>query len=198
MSMPKEKDPTLASLLGSSFALLQHGMDRAIEWGFGKIKESGEKIPVLSRKDRFADLEPNRTGVSLGRWLRGVITGKHADDAPELAEERKALATSPDSAGGHTIPKPLLAEFVDLLRAHGEAYRAYRRRVSMVVPLPPKDEAEERGAGDADRMLGGAERGGGVPASEPVRGSAGTKSPGLGIRCVWASILAAPRSQRLF
>ena len=29
----------------------------------------------------------------------------------------------------------------DLVHAHGDAYRAYRRRVSMVVPLPPKADA---------------------------------------------------------
>ena len=29
----------------------------------------------------------------------------------------------------------------DLVHAHGETYRTYRRRVSMVVPLPPKHGA---------------------------------------------------------
>lgn len=36
----KEADPAVAVLLGRAYAYLQHGMDRVIEWGFWKMKQS--------------------------------------------------------------------------------------------------------------------------------------------------------------
>lgn len=53
MEEAKTKQPAgnepenMAALLGKTFALVQHGMDKVIEWGFSKIKdipkEGGEK-----------------------------------------------------------------------------------------------------------------------------------------------------------
>lgn len=40
--MPKKDDPTLASLVGKSAAIVQHGLDKVIEWGFAKIKETSD------------------------------------------------------------------------------------------------------------------------------------------------------------
>jgi len=94
-------------------------------------RKSGERVHVLEHKQRVADLEPNKTGVSLGRWLRGVVLGDKADDSKELADERKALATTPDASGGYTVPKPLALDFIDLLRANMVLSQAGARTVPM-------------------------------------------------------------------
>jgi len=40
--MLKKDDPTLPGLIGQSFAILQHGLDRVVDWGFSKMKETGD------------------------------------------------------------------------------------------------------------------------------------------------------------
>lgn len=107
-------------------------------------RKTGERVPVLSHKDCLSDLQPNKTGVSLGRWLRGILTGKHADDAKKLEEEVKALATTPDASGGHTVPAPLAAEFIDLLRARTVISRAGAR----TIPMTSKTLAMAKLTGD--------------------------------------------------
>lgn len=47
--MPKKEEPTLASLVGDSFALIQHGIDHVIDWGFSKMKESEKEMPPVKK-----------------------------------------------------------------------------------------------------------------------------------------------------
>jgi len=48
MTTKKEtaQDPSLAEIAGEGFALLQHGIDRTIEWGFKKMKEAEKTKPT--------------------------------------------------------------------------------------------------------------------------------------------------------
>lgn len=94
-------------------------------------RKTGDVVPVLEHKHKLSDLQPNTTGVSVGRWLRAVLTGKHSHDHDELREETKALATSPDASGGYTVPAPLAAEFIDKLRARLVLSRAGVRTAPM-------------------------------------------------------------------
>lgn len=65
---PRQKKEDLASFavfLGSSFALLQHGMDKAIEWGLTKMRE----IPKESKEQTFE----NPTLRKVAKAGRGVL-----------------------------------------------------------------------------------------------------------------------------
>ena len=119
------------------------GLDRPEVW---VDRKSGEVIPVLTHKDRWSAGEPNTTGVSVGRWLRGVLTGKYSDDRKELSEEMKALATAPDASGGYTVPKPLAREFIDMLRDRMVLSRAGAR----TVPMTSKTLSIAKIVSDAD------------------------------------------------
>lgn len=107
--------------------------------------KTGETVPVLAHKDRYSDLQPNKSGMSFGRWMRGILTGKFADDRKELTEEMKALATSPDASGGYTVPEPLSREFIDLLRNNLVLSRAGAR----FVPMTSKTLSLAKLTGDA-------------------------------------------------
>lgn len=97
-------------------------------------RKSGAAVPVLDHKQQLSSIHPNTTGVTPGRWLRSVLVGRHNDDKNELSDELKALATTPDASGGYTVPQPLAAEFIDLLRAQSVLSRAGVR----TVPMPSK------------------------------------------------------------
>lgn len=81
--------------------------------------KSGARIPVLAHGDSLAALDSAAAAKapSIGRFLRGIICGSRADDANELAEERKALAITPDPSGGYTVAGALSARWIDALRA---------------------------------------------------------------------------------
>src|SRR5262245_50654658 len=55
--------------------------------------KTGQPVHALGHDARLGDLEPNKSGVSLGRWLRAITVGDKADDRTELAEQLKSLAT---------------------------------------------------------------------------------------------------------
>ena len=63
------EDPTLAEVVGGGFAVLQHGMDKAIFWGLRKMKDAQEKT------DPEADIEnPHlKRAAKVGRGLMGFI-----------------------------------------------------------------------------------------------------------------------------
>lgn len=72
-------------------------------------------LPILSKSHRFAQNLPEgheARGLSLGKMLRGLAVNKW-DGA---AEERKALAESPSTAGGVFLPLEVAAEVIDFAR----------------------------------------------------------------------------------
>lgn len=114
------------------------GLDRPEMW---VTRREGKlvRVPVLGHKDRWSALAPNKTGISVGRFLRAKLLGDRAEDWSELQKEigeleeheRKAMATSPDAAGGFTVPAPLAREFIDLLRSQLVLSQAGARLVPM-------------------------------------------------------------------
>ena len=88
-------------------------LDAPQQWRDAK---SGRPIPVLTHKQRLADLEQQVEVPSVGRVLRGLLLGGKADDANELAEERKSLGINPDPSGGYTVSGILASRWIDLLR----------------------------------------------------------------------------------
>lgn len=94
--------------------------------------KSGAQIPVLEHKQRLASLEQRSEPLpSMGRLLRGIVSGGRAPDADELATERKALSIGVDPAGGYTVQGELAGEWIDALRSNMVLSRAGARTVPM-------------------------------------------------------------------
>ncbi|MFA7270888.1 MAG: phage major capsid protein [Sterolibacterium sp.] len=94
--------------------------------------KSGTPIPVLEHKQALASIEQRSESLpSMGRLLRGIVSGGRAHDADELAEERKALGISSDPSGGYTVQGALASEWIDALRANMVLSRAGARTVPM-------------------------------------------------------------------
>ncbi|MBX6354550.1 MAG: phage major capsid protein [Micromonosporaceae bacterium] len=100
--------------------------ERATEWG--------ERI----RADR--PVQSSEPGIGVGRLIRAMAAGrgdperaahwaKRVLDDEQLA---KALATTPDSAGGFIIPPGYVAEIIELLRPAS----VIRRMNPVVMPMP--------------------------------------------------------------
>lgn len=114
--------------------------------------KSGQRVPVLTNKQRLADLETNvihsdfgtKALPSMGRVMRGIILGGRADDAKELADERKALSIQSDPSGGYTVPSALSSQWIDALRARMVLTQAGAR----TVPMPGKSLTLARVTGD--------------------------------------------------
>lgn len=63
-----------------------------------------QRIHVLTNSQRLADtVSSSDPTPSIGRLMRGVVLGGRADDAMELADERKALSIGEDPSGGYTV-----------------------------------------------------------------------------------------------
>ncbi|MBL0919370.1 MAG: phage major capsid protein [Hydrogenophaga sp.] len=90
------------------------------------------RVPVLDHKHSLAALE-KKTGAtpSMGRVLRGIVLAGQADDAKELAEERKAMGIAADTAGGFTVDGVLASEWIDLFRSQMVLSQAGVRTVPM-------------------------------------------------------------------
>lgn len=88
-------------------------------------------IRVLAPSDKLSAVErASGPTPSIGRFLRGLVVAG-ADDAQELAEERKGLQIAEDPAGGYTVAGPLASQWVDLLRAQMVLSRAGARTIPM-------------------------------------------------------------------
>lgn len=93
------------------------------------------RVPVLAHKDSLAaQIKAESETPSVGRLLRGIVVGGRADDAGELADERKALGISADPAGGYTVSGALSAQWIDALRAQMVLSRAG----ALTVPMDTK------------------------------------------------------------
>ena len=88
----KQSKHSLATLLGHGYAHVQHLMDKGIEWGLGKMKESdlAEKPPKKQEKVRF------RRTKSVIRGMFGLI-GTAGTAYYEKYEELKARSKNPTS-----------------------------------------------------------------------------------------------------
>lgn len=61
------QDPSLAEIAGEGFALLQHGIDKAVAWGFKKMKEvDTEESPEITNPYL-------RTAADAGRKTLGFL-----------------------------------------------------------------------------------------------------------------------------
>ncbi len=90
------------------------------------------RVPVLTHGQSLAALEGKATHTaSVGRLLRGIVLGGRADDAGELAEERKALAIAADPSGGYTVGGSLSSQWIDALRSQMVLSRAGCRTIPM-------------------------------------------------------------------
>lgn len=63
------EDPTLAEVVGGGFAVLQHGIDKVVTWGFSKMKD------VQQNTNPDADIaNPHlKKAAKIGRGLMGFI-----------------------------------------------------------------------------------------------------------------------------
>lgn len=75
-------------------------------------KAWGSEVRVFQRGEKLAEAYPNSEGLSLGRYVRGMVTGDWRG-AEREREEYRALSTS---TGTVLIPKELSAEVLDLAR----------------------------------------------------------------------------------
>lgn len=90
-----------------------------------------KSVPVLKHCDSLAALESKTDRPNLGRVLRGIVLGGRADDANELAAERKDLNMGSDPSGGYTVAGGLSASWIDSLRASMVLSRAGCRTIPM-------------------------------------------------------------------
>jgi HK97 family phage major capsid protein len=95
------------------------------------VTASGEKIPLLTRADRFAEFSggPELPGVGLGDVVRGVVTGRWTDEA------EKAAAGSSTTGGGVLLAPSVSARFIDLARSQARVLEAG----AVTAPMPTRD-----------------------------------------------------------
>lgn len=72
-----------------------------------------DKPIILGKEQRMADRYPNAQGLSLGRYVRGMVTGDWTGAAAESAEYRSLTTVS----GAALIPQVLSAQVLDAVRA---------------------------------------------------------------------------------
>ncbi|PYI54500.1 phage major capsid protein [Paenibacillus flagellatus] len=76
------------------------------------ITSTGDEVRIYRRNHRLSDFHPNKEELSLGRYLRGAITGDWKNADKEQMEFR-ALSTATSSV---MIPEVLSAQVIDLAR----------------------------------------------------------------------------------
>ncbi len=104
--------------------------------GSGTTERTASGHTLLKRSDSFAEHAgklglgggTEDQGLSLGRYLRGFVTGQWDADAER---EKRALATSTIAGGGALVPVPLANEIVDLARAKMRVVQAGARTLLM-------------------------------------------------------------------
>lgn len=82
---------------------------------------------ILGREQRMADRFPNTANLSLGKYLRGIITGDWENAAAE-AQEYRSLTTV---TGAALIPQALSAQVLDAVRAKSVLFQSGAGMVPM-------------------------------------------------------------------
>lgn len=87
---------------------------------------TGEEVRTYGRDERIADDYADADGLSLGRFIRGIVTGNWN------GAEREKMALSGSGVGGSVlVPDPLAAQWLDLARAQSVLFRAGMQTVDM-------------------------------------------------------------------
>ena len=103
---------------GSEPAVGEDGLPRV-----KSLLKPRQKVLSLVGNDLPDNAKPRE--FSLGRWLKGVVTGDWQGADLELATVKtRALGTSDDTAGGYLLPSVVSAEIIDLARAAATFIRA--------------------------------------------------------------------------
>jgi len=95
--------------------------------GTGLPVSRDEKALMLGKEQRMADRYPNAAGLSLGRYLRGIVTGNWTGAAAESAEYRSLTTVS----GAALIPQVLSAQVLDAVRAKSVLFQSGASMVPM-------------------------------------------------------------------
>ena len=98
--------------------------------------DDGVSVFGLKPEQRMADFVARTTGtptagLSVGRTIRGVLTGKW--DGAEA--ERRAMGTTLGTAGGYLIPDPIASNVLDLARNASVVIRAG----ASTIPMPSQN-----------------------------------------------------------
>jgi HK97 family phage major capsid protein len=95
--------------------------------GTGLPVSRDDKALILGKEQRMADRYPNAAGLSLGRYLRGIVTGNWTGAAAESAEYRSLTTVS----GAALIPQALSAQVLDAVRAKSVLFQSGASMVPM-------------------------------------------------------------------
>lgn len=100
---------------------------------------SGNAVRVLHKGERMSDLgNAPRVDFSFGEFVRGMVGGTSNPDV------RAALSEGTDSAGGYTVPRALLNQLIDAMRAKTVCVQAG----ALTVPLDTAQNTIVRIASD--------------------------------------------------
>ena len=97
-------------------------------------RKTGKEIRTLRPDERLADTieaTPEQRGLRVGKYLRGLITGKW--DGAE-AEQRAVMTIAQATGGGNLLPTPLAAYVIDLARNRSVVFKAGSTLVPMTAP----------------------------------------------------------------
>jgi len=101
---------------------------------------SGKSIQVLNKNDSFADLQPfdRRADFGFGEFVAAMVRGTDRGDI------RNALSEGTDSAGGYTVPRFLMGQIIDRMRARTTVIQAG----AVTIPLETQTTTIARIASD--------------------------------------------------
>lgn len=92
---------------------------------------TGRPVPVLRPEQRMSDLvTPEAYGeqpLSMGNYLRGIVTGKWHGAEREL----RAMSEGTLGSGGYLLPSPLSSQIIDRVRNQAVMVRAGAKTVAM-------------------------------------------------------------------
>lgn len=114
----KNEDPALATNDSFHSGYGSFGSSTGTYWNDSK----GNKLRVLNRDEKLASSTPD---ISMGEFLRGMVTGKAR---PAV---KNALSEGTDSAGGFTVPSATLDAFFDKMRSKSRLIQAGARTLEL-------------------------------------------------------------------
>jgi HK97 family phage major capsid protein len=101
---------------------------------------AGKTLQVLGKSDSFADTVQydGRSDFGFGEYVAAMVRGSGREDI------RNALSEGTDSAGGYTVPKRLMGQLIDRMRARTVCVQAG----ALTVPLETQTTTIARVASD--------------------------------------------------